>query len=163
MLKGCNSDGFTFFTNYGSRKAKELEENPCAALTFYWMPLRRSIRIEGDVEKVSAAESEEYFHQRPKASQIGALASPQSLVIPNREHLDKIEEEIKSKLKPDEPIPMPHWGGYLVKPKSIEFWQGQTNRLHDRIRFRKLEPTEIIDETLVHAGDDGWVYERLAP
>lgn len=109
---------------------------------------------------MSRQESEKYFHERPRASQIGALASPQSQVIPNREHIDQIEEKIKTDLG-DGVVPLPDWGGYLIKPRMIEFWQGQTNRLHDRIRFRKSD--EDVDDKLVHRGENGWVYERLAP
>lgn len=138
-----------------------MEVNPNVAVAFYWLPLRRSIRIEGTVTKLSREESETYFHSRPRASQIGALASPQSQLIPSREHMDKIEDDIKQKLGEGEvPLP-PNWGGYLIAPRTIEFWQGQTNRLHDRIRFRKSE--EAVDDKLVHRGENGWVYERLAP
>lgn len=160
LLKSFDEKGFTFFTNYESRKAKEMEQNPNVAATIYWLPLRRSIRIEGNVSKLSSEESEKYFHSRPRASQIGALASPQSNVIPSREYLDQIETEIKEKIGENE-VPMPNWGGYLITPRLIEFWQGQTNRLHDRIRFRKSN--EDVDEKLVHKGENGWVYERLAP
>lgn len=161
LLKGFDDRGFTFFTNYESRKADELEVNPNVAVVFYWLPLRRSVRIEGSVSKLSREESEAYFHVRPRASQIGALASPQSQIIPNREHIDKIEDEIKQKLGESETVPMPNWGGYLINPRMIEFWQGQTNRLHDRIRFRKSD--EEVDDKLIHRGENGWVYERLAP
>lgn len=154
LLKTFDERGFTFFTNYASRKAKELEDNPNVAATIYWLPLHRSVRIEGIAEKISPEDSEKYFHARPRASQIGALASPQSEVIPSREYLDKIEAEIKEKLG-DEEVPMPNWGGYLIKPRVIEFWQGQTNRLHDRIRFRKSD--EDVDGKLIHRGEDGWV------
>jgi pyridoxamine 5'-phosphate oxidase len=133
------------------------------AATIYWLPLRRSIRIEGTVEKIPNSESEAYFHSRPRASQIGALASPQSQPIPSREHLDKIECDIKQELGDEAIVPMPNWGGYLIIPRSIEFWQGQTNRLHDRIRFRKNFTENEIDGKLVHRGENGWVYERLAP
>lgn len=105
-----------------------MESNANVAVAFYWLPLRRSIRIEGSVAKLTREESEIYFHSRPRASQIGALASPQSEVIPSREHIDKIEDEIKEKLGETEPIPLPNWGGYLIRPRMIEFWQGQTNR-----------------------------------
>jgi len=161
LLKGFDERGFTFFTNYGSRKAEELASNPNCAVSFYWLPLRRQIRIEGCVTKLSHEESEAYFHVRPRASQIGAVASPQSRTIPSREFIDKIEEELKLKLGEEEKVPMPNWGGYLITPKMIEFWQGQTNRLHDRIRFRKSD--EEVDDKLVHRGENGWVYERLAP
>lgn len=138
-----------------------MEQNSNVAVAFYWLPLRRSIRIEGSVTKLSREESEAYFHSRPRASQIGALASPQSQPIPSREHIDKIEDEIKQKLGESEAVPLPNWGGYLISPRAIEFWQGQTNRLHDRIRFRKSD--ETVDDKLVHRGENGWVYERLAP
>ncbi|KAG5680901.1 hypothetical protein PVAND_010380 [Polypedilum vanderplanki] len=161
LLKTYDERGFTFFTNYDSRKAKDMEENPNVAATIYWLPLKRSIRIEGSVTKISKEESEVYFHSRPRASQIGALASPQSKAIPSREYLDEIESGIKKELG-DGQVPIPNWGGYLITPRAIEFWQGQTNRLHDRIRFRKSD--EKADEKLVHQADlEGWVYERLAP
>ncbi|EAA03810.5 pyridoxine/pyridoxamine 5'-phosphate oxidase-like [Anopheles arabiensis] len=164
LLKDVTEEGFTFFTNYESRKADELAENPNVALAFYWLPLRRSVRIEGTAERISREASETYFHQRPRASQIGALASPQSQPIPSREFLDKKEKAIKEELGPDTEVPLPNWGGYMVRPKAIEFWQGQTNRLHDRIRFRKaLKEGEAVDGTLLHQGEEGWVYERLAP
>lgn len=138
-----------------------MASNPNCAVSFYWLPLRRQIRIEGSVTKLSHEESEAYFHVRPRASQIGAVASPQSQTIPSREYIDKIEEELKLKLGEEEKVPMPNWGGYLITPKMIEFWQGQTNRLHDRIRFRKSD--EEVDDKLIHRGENGWVYERLAP
>lgn len=138
-----------------------MEGNPNVAATFYWLPLRRQIRIEGSVEKISREESEKYFHSRPRASQIGAVASPQSEKIPSREYLDKIEADIKEQLGDKEEVPMPNWGGYLITPKVIEFWQGQTNRLHDRIQFRKSN--EDVDGKLVHQAENGWVMERLAP
>uniref|UniRef100_U5EHA4 pyridoxal 5'-phosphate synthase n=1 Tax=Corethrella appendiculata TaxID=1370023 RepID=U5EHA4_9DIPT len=163
LLKSCTEKGFTFFTNYDSRKAKEIAENKKVALAFYWLPLRRSIRIEGTAEKISHSESEEYFHQRPRASQIGALASPQSQPIPSRGYLDEIEKNIVDKLGENEVVPMPNWGGYLVIPHRIEFWQGQTNRLHDRICFKKANNDDVVDNKLLHQGENGWVYERLAP
>nr|ABF18370.1 pyridoxamine-phosphate oxidase [Aedes aegypti] len=164
LLKDITDQGFTFFTNYGSRKAAEIAENPNVALTFYWLPLRRSVRIEGSAEKISREESEAYFHQRPRASQIGALASPQSEAIPSREYLDQKEQAIKDELGPEGVVPLPNWGGYLVRPSTIEFWQGQTNRLHDRIRFRqKLKDGETVDGEVLHQGESGWFYDRLAP
>ncbi|XP_029714160.2 pyridoxine/pyridoxamine 5'-phosphate oxidase [Aedes albopictus] len=164
LLKDITDQGFTFFTNYDSRKAHEIAENPNVALTFYWLPLRRSIRIEGSAEKISREESETYFHQRPRASQIGALASPQSQPIPSREFLDQKEQSIKDELGPDGVVPLPNWGGYLVRPRTVEFWQGQTNRLHDRIRFRQqLKDGEKVDGEVLHQGESGWFYDRLAP
>lgn len=134
--------------------------------------MRRQVRIEGIASKISLDESKKYFHERPRSSQIGALASPQSAPIPNREYLDKIENDLKMKYGENSKIPLPNWGGYLVKPKLIEFWQGQTNRLHDRIQFRsmadmipnggKLNELKLDDE-FIHHGENGWIYERLAP
>lgn len=109
LLKDCNEKGFTFFTNYASRKAKEIEQNPNVAFALYWLPLRRSVRIEGVASKISREESEKYFHSRPRASQIGALVSPQSQPIPNREYLDTIEKDIKEELGPDKEVPLPNW------------------------------------------------------
>ncbi|XP_034487121.1 pyridoxine-5'-phosphate oxidase isoform X2 [Drosophila innubila] len=164
LVKEATAEGFTFFTNYGSRKAEEIAGNSNVAIAIYWMPLRRSVRIEGVAEKIPQAASLKYFHERPRASQIGAAASPQSQRIPSRSYLDEIETSIKEKLGPDGEVPLPNWGGYLVRPTLIEFWQGQTDRLHDRIRFRRGPDVESeIDNKLVHCGENGWVYERLAP
>jgi len=164
LMKGFTEEGLTFFTNYGSRKAQEIESNPNIAATFYWLPLRRQIRIEGVASKTSHQESEEYFHQRPRASQIGAAASPQSQIIPSRAYLDDVEAEIKSKISLEDTVPLPDWGGFFVRPHLFEFWQGQTNRLHDRIRFRKTPNSQTeADGILIHSGENNWVYERLAP
>jgi pyridoxamine 5'-phosphate oxidase len=149
LLKDFDQDGFVFYTNYDSRKGIELTENPQACLLIYWSPLWRQVRIEGAVEKVSTAESDQYFHSRPLGSKIGAWASNQSSVIESRDALDKQFEEFGFKFGDNVPRP-PHWGGYRVRPKVIEFWQGQDNRLHDRLRY-----------TLQENGD--WLIERLAP
>jgi len=165
LLKGYGEDGFRFFSNYSSRKGKELEENPFAALTFYWEPLSRSVRVEGTIEKLPAQASEEYFHSRPRSSQIGACVSPQSQAIKGREVLLETEERLLKEYA-DESIEIPKpstWGGYVVKPNMIEFWQGQSTRIHDRIRFRRPEASHEPDGVLTHAGDNGWIYERLAP
>lgn len=149
LLKGFDDQGFVFYTNYQSRKGLELAENPKACLLFYWSPLWRQVRIEGEIEKVSTEESEQYFHSRPLGSKIGAWASDQSSAIENRAVLEQRFEEFGFKFGDNVPRPT-HWGGYRVKPKVIEFWQGQENRLHDRLRY-----------TLQ---DDGtWLIERLAP
>ena len=150
LLKGFDHRGFVFYTNYESRKGQELDENPQAAILFNWLELERQIRIEGAVERVSQEESEAYFQSRPKGSQIGAWASPQSRVLPERGELEAKVAELTTTFKHDDVLPLPpFWGGYRVRPDVIEFWQGRENRLHDRIRFTKTET--------------GWNIERLAP
>ena len=149
LLKSFDEDGFVFFTNYNSRKANELEENARACLLFYWSAVWRQVRIEGAVERVSPEESDQYFHSRPQGSKIGAWASEQSATIENREQLEKRFEEFGGKFGDNVPRP-PHWGGYRVKPEVIEFWQGQDNRLHDRLRYALRD-------------DGSWLIERLAP
>ncbi len=149
LLKSFDDCGFVFFTNYLSRKANELDENPQACLLFYWSSFWRQVRIEGTVEKVSAAESEKYFQNRPLGSKLGAWASNQSLVINGRESLEARFAEFQERFGEDVPRP-PHWGGYRLKPNSIEFWQGRDNRLHDRMRYRLQE-------------DGRWLIERLGP
>jgi len=150
LLKGYDEYGFVFFTNYESFKGMQLAENPRACLVFFWKELERQIRITGLVEKVSAEESDAYFNSRPEGSRIGAWVSPQSQVIANREWLEDQEKKYIGNLAA-QPLKRPdHWGGYRVKPISIEFWQGRSNRLHDRIQY-----------TL--QGDNKWIIERLAP
>ena len=149
LLKSFDERGFVFYTNYNSRKGSELEENAQACLLFYWPQLWRQVRIEGAVERVSAEESDEYFHSRPLGSKIGAWASEQSTPIKSRTALDQRFQEFSWKFGDNVPRP-PHWGGYRVKPNVIEFWQGQENRLHDRLRF-------------VLQDDGQWAIERLAP
>ncbi|KAK3885331.1 hypothetical protein Pcinc_010453 [Petrolisthes cinctipes] len=165
LLKGYGKEGFRFFTNSSSKKGQELTENPQASLCFYWEPLMRSVRVEGKVERLSEEASSEYFHSRPRSSQIGACVSPQSQVISGRHILTDKEQQLNEEYK-DETVEIPRpdcWGGFLVVPESVEFWQGQTTRIHDRIRFRRLAMDEKINETLTKRGEDGWVYERLAP
>jgi pyridoxamine 5'-phosphate oxidase len=149
LLKGYNEEGFVFFTNYESRKGKELAENPKATLVFFWKELERQVRVEGVVEKVSEKESDEYFNSRPEGSRIGAWASPQSTVIDTREVIEKNAENYLKEFLQKQITRPPHWGGYIVKPTAIEFWQGRSNRLHDRLRYTKT--------------DEGWKIERLAP
>jgi pyridoxamine 5'-phosphate oxidase len=149
LLKSFDERGFVFYTNYNSRKGNELEENARACLLFYWPALWRQVRIEGTVERVSEEESDEYFHSRPLGSRIGAWASAQSTAIQDRSVIEKRFEEFSQKFGEDVPRP-PHWGGYRVKPGVIEFWQGQDNRLHDRLQYALQ--------------DNGtWLIERLAP
>ena len=149
LLKSFDQDGFVFYTNYDSRKGMELAQNPQACLLVYWSPLWRQVRIEGPVEKVSTAESDQYFHSRPLGSKIGAWASNQSSVIESRDALDQQFKEFGFKFGDNVPRPS-HWGGYRVRPKVIEFWQGQENRLHDRLRYTLRD-------------DGNWLIERLAP
>ncbi|MBO6587244.1 MAG: pyridoxamine 5'-phosphate oxidase [Gracilimonas sp.] len=136
LLKGLEDGSFIFYTNYGSDKGKELEQNPNASLCFLWLQLERQVRIDGTVEKIPKEESEAYFKQRPYKSQLGALASNQSAEVPNREFLEKKFADLEAKY-PEGEVPMPEsWGGYRVIPESVEFWQGRRSRLHDRIKYQ---------------------------
>jgi pyridoxamine 5'-phosphate oxidase len=138
LLKGVDQGEFVFFTNYESHKGHEIEHNQNVALTFLWLPLHRQIRIEGTIQKVDAATSDTYFQKRPRGSQIGAVASPQSQKVNNREDLEKIFENKESEFSNGELIPRPaHWGGYKISPNFFEFWQGRDNRMHDRICYEK--------------------------
>ncbi|MCS3702244.1 pyridoxamine 5'-phosphate oxidase [Salinibacter ruber] len=152
LLKGLDDRGFHFYTNYESRKGTDLSQNPHAALVFLWKPLERQVRIEGTVERLPAEESTEYFHRRPRGAQMGAWASPQSRVVDSRADLEENLDTVKAEYEDEDEIPRPsHWGGYVVRPTEVEFWQGRPNRLHDRLRYRRSDP----------AGD--WTLERLAP
>nr|AAH99324.1 MGC84800 protein [Xenopus laevis] len=162
LLKGFGPDGFRFYTNRESRKGLDLETNPVASLLFYWEPFNRQVRVEGSVERLSEDETEKYFHSRPKSSQIGAVVSKQSQVIPDREYLRQKNAELEAEYKDKEVPKPPEWGGYIVRPSVIEFWQGQTNRLHDRIVFHKQEADKELGPW-THPGEGGWVYKRLAP
>jgi pyridoxamine 5'-phosphate oxidase len=148
LLKIADERGLAFFTNYQSRKGRDLANNPFAALVFYWPAVERQVRVEGAIEVVSEAESDEYFATRPVNSRLGAWASEQSGVIPSRDELERRHRELLEKYGEQVPRP-PHWGGYRVVPAEWEFWQGRPSRLHDRIRFRKA--------------DGQWVRERLSP
>ena len=150
LLKGFDENGFVFFTNYESYKAQQLAENPKACPVFFWKELQRQVRITGLIQKISAKQSDEYFRSRPESSRIGALASPQSRVIESRDWLDEKFNELVNKMEGTEISRPPYWGGYIVKPVVIEFWQGRPSRLHDRIQY-----------TLEENG--GWKIERLAP
>jgi len=150
LLRGISERGFTFFTNYESRKARELDANPRAALVFFWRELERQVRIEGSVERTSDDESDRYFHSRPQGARISAWASPQSEVVVSREALLEWSREFEIRFG-DGLVPRPaNWGGYRVVPASIEFWQGGANRLHDRLRY-------------VRRDEGGWRIEHLAP
>jgi pyridoxamine 5'-phosphate oxidase len=150
LLKGYDERGFVFFSNYESKKAGDLQVNPMASLVFFWKELERQVRISGRVEKVTELESDQYFQSRPEGSRIGAWASPQSTVISSRQVIEEKVEALQASFEGKE-IPRPlHWGGYRVVPSSIEFWQGRSSRLHDRIQYNLQS-------------DDNWVIERLAP
>jgi pyridoxamine-phosphate oxidase len=163
LLKDFNYNGFTFFTNYDSRKGHDLKENPYAAMLFYWDALSRQVRIEGKVEKISSEESKSYFSKRPRNSQLSAAISDQSKVITNREELVAKRAKFNSK-NVDAQIEMPsNWGGYILIPDQFEFWQGNNIRLHDRLRFRRISHNENINSPSITAGENGWVIERLEP
>jgi len=149
LLKGFDQNGFVFFTNYTSRKGKEIEENPHVALLFFWKELERQVRIVGEIKKLDVAASDAYFNSRPEGSKIGAWASQQSAAIESREIMEERVSAIEEKFKSIEIYRPDFWGGYIVAPTSIEFWQGRSSRLHDRILYTKKE---------VH-----WDIQRLAP
>ncbi len=153
LLKGIHTEGygFVFYTNYDSKKGQQMAVNPHVALCFNWLDLQRQIRIEGTVEKISSDISADYFSSRPKASQIGALASPQSQVVPNRAFLEENYQKITEQYADTQGVPRPeNWGGYVVRPTLIEFWQGRRSRLHDRLCYTLQV-------------DGSWKIERLAP
>jgi len=154
LLKDVSEAGFTFFTNYESKKATDLSSNPNVALLFPWYPMERQVKIIGRAEKVSSADSDAYFATRPWASQIGAWASNQSQPLSAREDLETIYKEFAEKYPEGSSVPRPpHWGGYLVIPKQIEFWQGRYSRLHDRIRYTKA----------INAAETNWKIQRVFP
>lgn len=151
LLKGFDERGFVFFTNYDSHKGAELAAHPHACLVFFWKELERQVRITGWVDQVSSEESDHYFHSRPAGSQLGAWASPQSQVIESRDILDKNLYELGQRYAGSEVPRPPHWGGYRVHPHTLEFWQGRSSRLHDRLLYTQNEATNI------------WSISRLAP
>lgn len=149
LLKGLDERGFHFFTNYSSAKARQLAKTPKAALVFHWVELERQVRIQGTVSKLTREDTEQYFQSRPRGSRLGAWASDQSEVLPNRAALEARWEEMEKRF-PEEVVPVPpFWGGYAVYPLAVEFWQGRPSRLHDRFRYTRLE--------------SGWKIDRLAP
>jgi pyridoxamine 5'-phosphate oxidase len=150
LLRGFDESGFVFYTNYESRKGRDLDENPYASLVFYWGVLQRQVCIAGRVERVSQEQSQAYFKSRPRGHQIGAWTSPQSQIIDSRAELERRAHEFEERFK-DEAVPLPpFWGGFRVVPDYIEFWQGRPNRLHDRLRYSRSESGE-------------WTRDRLAP
>jgi pyridoxamine 5'-phosphate oxidase len=149
LLKGLDDRGFIFFTNYDSRKGRELAENPSAALTFYWPELERQVCVAGTVSKVPVAESEAYFKSRPRASRLAAWASNQSDTIPDRAALEEKFDEMSVKFTGEIPLP-PNWGGYVLKPERVEFWQGRLSRMHDRFCY-------------IRQSDNSWKLDRLSP
>ena len=149
LLKGVDERGFLFYTNYESRKGRELADNPRGALVFHWSALGRQVRVEGRVARVSPAESDSYFMTRPRESRLAAWASPQSEVVESREAIDERFSELEGRFRDEEVRRPPFWGGYLLSPETIEFWQHGENRLHDRFRYRRL--------------GDAWAVDRLAP
>jgi pyridoxamine 5'-phosphate oxidase len=153
LMKELDDRGLTFFTNYQSNKGKELAHLGFAALVFYWASLHRQVRVEGAVEKVSAAESDAYFSARPRGSQLSAIASPQSSVVPGRELLEDAVRQADARFTSVSPERPPHWGGYRLVPDAFEFWQGQESRLHDRVRYRRADGDVV----------GSWLRERLAP
>lgn len=161
LAKAVDAAGVVFYTNYTSVKSHDLEDNPYAAATFPWYQLQRQIHVRGRVHRVDQATSLAYWRQRPRASQIGAWSSPQSAVVGGRDELDALQQHVEgqfgagSTADPADEIPLPpHWGGWRIEPVTVEFWQGGTGRMHDRLRFRLISD---------HAVDDRWVVERLAP
>jgi pyridoxamine 5'-phosphate oxidase len=149
LLRGLDERGFSFYTNYRSAKGRALEAHPYAALTFGWLQIHRSVRVEGPVQRLPEAESDAYFASRPRGARLGAWASPQSAVIAGREELDRAFAGAEARYAGGEIPRPPHWGGFLVRPQRVEFWKGRPNRLHDRVRYER--------------DGEGWRIERLAP
>jgi pyridoxamine 5'-phosphate oxidase len=149
LLKHVDGRGFVFYSNYESRKGRELEANPVATLVFPWFAFERQVIVEGTIARVAREESEAYFHSRPRGSQLAAWSSPQSAIIPGRAVIEESYKALEKKYT-GQPVPLPpHWGGWRLSPTAVEFWQGRRSRLHDRLRYRRER--------------DGWIIERLAP
>ncbi len=162
LLKGVRERGFVFFTNYESRKGGELTANPACALLFPWHDLERQVRIEGTASVLGAEENAAYFRTRPRASQLGAWASPQSQVVRSRAELDERYDEMGTRFPEAQDVPVPaHWGGYLVVPETVEFWQGRRGRMHDRLRYRRVAASG--DGAGSDPVETAWAVERLAP
>lgn len=153
LLRGIDERGLTFFTNYESAKARQLDANPRAECVFLWLPVHRQVRVQGSVRPVDVVESDEYFASRPRGSQLGAWASPQSQVVASRDDLERYWRAADERFADPVPRP-PHWGGFRVQPTAWEFWQGRPSRLHDRVRYRRSDQVGF---------GSAWVRERLAP
>mgnify|MGYP001059989246 CR=1 FL=1 len=149
LLKDLSNRGLVFYTNFNSKKGRQIQANPYGAVVFYWPELERQVRVEGHIEKEDEYKADEYFLSRPESSRLGAWASDQSSAIPNREYLEKRMEEMADQFKDKTISRPPHWGGYILKPRLFEFWQGRENRLHDRIEY--------------YLYDESWKIQRLAP
>jgi pyridoxamine 5'-phosphate oxidase len=149
LMKGVDSNGFVFFTNYKSRKGGEITANPFVAIVFHWKAIDRQVRVTGKAQMIPEVESDEYFHSRPLESRIGAIISSQSTIIPSREYLERKFEDMKNDIKGVAPLRPSYWGGFRIIPSTFEFWQSQPHRLHDRIQYRLV--------------DGNWIIERLSP
>jgi pyridoxamine 5'-phosphate oxidase len=165
LLKGLDEDGFVFYTNFSSRKGQELAANPRCALLFPWQDLERQVRVEGTANRISEEENQAYFSARPRGSQLGAWASPQSAVVDSRAALDQSYDETAERFAglADGEVPVPpHWGGFRVRHEVVEFWQGRRSRMHDRLRYRRTNPPGAGSAAGSAAGE-GWAVDRLAP
>ena len=161
LLKGLDEGGFVFYTNYDSRKSGDIDANPAVALLFPWHDLQRQVRVEGTASRVDRQESEDYFAARPRDSQLGAWASPQSQVVASRSALDERYGGVLAQFAGMDAVPLPpNWGGYRVVPEAVEFWQGRKGRMHDRLRYRRADADADAD---ADAGRSTWTVDRLAP
>lgn len=163
LLKGFDEEGFRFFSHYSSQKGQNIAENPKVAMLFYWDSFNRQVRVEGLAERLPQQTAEDYFKRRPQSSQIGAAISDQSSLIESREALMKRYDDLKAELGDATPPKPPTWGGFLIKPERFEFWQGNTNRVHDRIIFRRPKANEQPDGKLSRLAENGWIMERMLP